>query len=73
MWLYHYADVAAGSVGWWIGSNPAGPRQFWGVESAGRVHIYAFNPSQAGFKSLSASFPSVFPRFARCWTVLGML
>ena len=36
VWLYHYADVDAGSVGWWIGSNPSG-----------RVHIYAFNPSKA--------------------------
>lgn len=36
VWLYHYADLDAGSVGWWIGSNPSG-----------RVHIYAFNPSEA--------------------------
>eukprot|EP00434_Breviolum_minutum_P032753 symbB.v1.2.028966.t1/scaffold3123.1/size63075/4 len=36
VWLYHYADIDAGSVGWWIGSNPSG-----------RVHIYAFNPSKA--------------------------
>ena len=37
VWLYHYADLDAGSVGWWIGSNPSG-----------RVHIYAFNPSEDG-------------------------
>lgn len=36
VWLYHYADLDAGSVGWWIGSNPSG-----------RLHIYAFNPSEA--------------------------
>ena len=58
VWLYHYADVDAGSVGWWIGSNPSGSLLRKWLRKCnlsnlkllilwGRVHIYAFNPSKA--------------------------